>query len=106
MISNPHPKEVFVWIWLTGATEPVVAGRLHKSGRQYIFNYGRSYLDLKYAIPIYLPELPLVAGAHYPIDPLTMASALRDGSPDAWGRRVIINLLTGLKGGGRCQGRF
>ena len=27
-----------------------------------------------------------------------MANCLRDGAPDAWGRRVIINRLTGLKG--------
>jgi serine/threonine-protein kinase HipA len=27
-----------------------------------------------------------------------MPSAIRDGSPDAWGRRVIINRLTGLAG--------
>ena len=27
-----------------------------------------------------------------------MAGCLRDGAPDAWGRRVIINRLTGLKG--------
>ena len=98
MTSNPHPNEVFVWIWLAGATDPVVAGRLHKSDGRYIFNYGRSYLDLKNAIPIYEPELPLEAGAVYPIDDLIMASSLRDASPDAWGRRVIINLLTGLKG--------
>ena len=98
MTSNPHPKEIFVWIWLADATIPVVAGRLHKSDGQYVFNYGQSYLKLKDAIPIYEPELPLEAGAHYPIYPLTMASSLRDAAPDAWGRRVIINLLTGLKG--------
>lgn len=28
MTSNPHKKEAFVWIWLPGETQPVVAGKL------------------------------------------------------------------------------
>lgn len=91
------PKECFVWIWLPNATEPVVVGRLSREGQTYVFNYGRSYLDLAEAIPIYLPELPLRRGAISPIAPLDLAGALRDGAPDAWGRRVIINRMTGLK---------
>lgn len=92
------PGEAFVWIWLPGRAEPVVAGRIARSGPTYDFNYGQSYLRLKGAIPIYLPELPLRGGAISPEAPLTMAGCLRDGVPDAWGRRVIINRLTGLKG--------
>lgn len=90
--------EVFVWIWLPGAVEPVVAGRIALNGAAYVFNYGRSYLDRADAIPIYLPELPLGRGEIEPTAPLDMASCLRDGAPDAWGRRVIINRLTGLGG--------
>lgn len=90
--------EAFVWIWLPGALEPVVAGRIASQGRIYVFNYGRSYLERDAAIPIYSPELPLQRGAFTPKAPLDMASCLRDGSPDAWGRRVIINRLTGLGG--------
>ncbi|HEV7159038.1 MAG TPA: type II toxin-antitoxin system HipA family toxin [Caulobacteraceae bacterium] len=92
------PGEAFVWIWLPGATQPVVAGRLARSGPAYVFNYGQSYLALKGAIPIYAPELPLRRGVITPAPPLAMAGCLRDGAPDAWGRRVIINRLTGLKG--------
>lgn len=92
------PMEAYVWIWLPGRTEPVVAGRLARDGSGHVFNYGRSYLDRPDAIPIYLPELPLRRGAIRPAPPLEMAGALRDGAPDAWGRRVIINRLTGLKG--------
>lgn len=94
------PREAYVWIWLPGAHEPVVAGRLVRDGDTHVFNYGRSYLERAEAIPIYLPELPLVRGALVPQAPLDMAGALRDGAPDAWGRRVIINRLTGLKGAG------
>jgi serine/threonine-protein kinase HipA len=96
--ANRAPTEAYVWIWLPSATEPVVSGRLERQGQTYVFNYGQSYLDRADAVPIYLPELPLRRGAILPDPPGDMASALRDGAPDAWGRRVIINRLTGLKG--------
>lgn len=90
-------KEAYVWIWLPGETEPVVAGRITQNGDRYAFNYGASYLDRKNAIPIYQPELPLRRGLIEPAAGLSMASCIRDGSPDAWGRRVIINRLVGAK---------
>ena len=95
--STP-PREAFVWIWLPGATEPVVAGRIRAEGSRYIFNYGRSYLSRADAIAIHLPELPLKPGVMEPEPPLEVANALRDASPDAWGRRVIVNRLTGARG--------
>jgi serine/threonine-protein kinase HipA len=88
----------FVWIWLPEATAPVVAGRIDRDGDTYGFTYGRSYLARPEAIPIYLPELPLQRGIIAPEAPLKMANCLRDAAPDAWGRRVIINRLTGLRG--------
>lgn len=91
-------NELYVWVWLPGAVEPVVAGRLYRpSGRPgYLyFNYGASYLGRPDAIPLYDPELPLRKGAIAPEDDLKMPSCLRDGSPDAWGRRVIIHRLVG-----------
>ncbi|HAQ00227.1 type II toxin-antitoxin system HipA family toxin [Rhodospirillum rubrum] len=94
------PREAYVWLWLPGHHEPVVAGRLVRDGDMHVFNYGRSYLERGDARPIYLPELPLVRGALLPQAPLDMAGALRDAAPDAWGRRVIINRLMGLKGVG------
>jgi serine/threonine-protein kinase HipA len=96
MISEP--REVFVWTWLPGEVEPVVAGRIVAEGTRYDFAYGRSYLSRKNAIPLYLPELPLQTGLQAPFGPLDMANCLRDGLPDRWGRRVIINRLTGRKG--------
>jgi serine/threonine-protein kinase HipA len=91
--------EAFVWVWLPGAVDPVVAGRLARSGDTLIFNYGRSYLDRTDAIPLYLPELPLRAGAIPPIPGLAIAGCLRDAAPDAWGRRVILNRMFGGAGG-------
>jgi serine/threonine-protein kinase HipA len=92
------PTETYVWIWLPGTSEPVVAGRIAKEGALYQFNYGRSYLERENAIPIHAAELPLNQGVITPQTGLTMAGCLRDGSPDAWGRRVLINKLFGQKG--------
>jgi serine/threonine-protein kinase HipA len=94
----PHPRDAFVWIWLPGATEPVVAGRLVQDGARLQFVYGRSYRARVDAIPLYLPELPIRPEPIAPIGTLTIASAIRDGAPDAWGRRVILNKTFGAKG--------
>ncbi|ARP67208.1 MULTISPECIES: type II toxin-antitoxin system HipA family toxin [Mesorhizobium] len=98
MTSENAPREAFVWIWLPQATEPVVAGLLTRDGDKLLFNYGRSYLAREDAIAIYDPELPLKAGG-LPLSPgLSMPNSIRDAAPDAWGRRVIINLILGKKG--------
>jgi serine/threonine-protein kinase HipA len=91
--------DAFVWIWLPESAAPVVAGRITQDADRIVFNYGASYLDRKDAIPIYEPELPLRRGIIEPAAGLSMASCIRDGSPDAWGRRVIINRLVGAKAG-------
>ncbi|MEY9772953.1 type II toxin-antitoxin system HipA family toxin [Sinorhizobium fredii] len=97
MTSRADPTEAFVWMWLPDATEPVVAGRLDQDGERLLFTYGASYRRRKNAISIYEPELPVQEGVIAPANDLTMSSCIRDGSPDAWGRRVIINRLTGMK---------
>jgi serine/threonine-protein kinase HipA len=94
MTSEPV-TEAFVWNWLPGESAPVVAGRLMADGDRFTFTYGRSYRERPDAIPLYLPELPLQAGPIVPRPPLLMAGALRDASPDAWGRRVIQNRMFG-----------
>jgi serine/threonine-protein kinase HipA len=91
-------KEAYVWIWLPGAIDPIVAGRLVREGGRLIFNYGQTYLARKDAMAIYVPELPLRRGALVPEPGLMMAGCLRDGAPDAWGRRVILNKTLGLGG--------
>jgi serine/threonine-protein kinase HipA len=96
--ANQLLDQAYVWVWLPGSTDPVIAGLIKKEADRYLFNYGRSYLEHKDAIPLYLPELPLRAGQIEPIEPLKFANALRDGAPDAWGRRVIINRLMGIRG--------
>ncbi|NEH67484.1 type II toxin-antitoxin system HipA family toxin, partial [Rhizobium leguminosarum] len=43
MTSKADATEAFVWMWLPGATEPVVAGRLDQNGERLLFTYGASY---------------------------------------------------------------
>ena len=89
--------EAYVWVWLPNAMQPVVAGLLSRLGQQLVFNYGRSYLARSDAIALYAPELPLQSGSIPLIAGLSMPSCLRDASPDAWGRRVLINRKLGAK---------
>ena len=86
----------FVWTWLPERAEPVVAGALDGDGETITFTYGRSYLDRSDAVPLYLPELPLVTGAQRP-DAGELAGCIADAGPDGWGMRVILNRLIGRK---------
>lgn len=93
-MTTSEPERAFVWIWLPGASDPVIAGRLDAEGRILTFTYGRSYLDREDRVALYLPELPLSPG---PISPLVgeMPGCIADAGPDAWGQRVILNRRTG-----------
>jgi serine/threonine-protein kinase HipA len=99
MTSEQRYAEAYVWSWLPGQTQPVVAGRLAREGSNLLFNYGRSYLARTHAISLYEPELPLRAGVLPLPAGLSMPNSLRDAAPDAWGRRVIINRRLGVKAG-------
>lgn len=90
MTSRQRYKEAYVWAWLPGEVEPVVAGLLSRDGKNLVFNYGKSYRERDNAIPLYTPELPLRAGVLPLPEGLHMPGCLRDGSPDAWGRRVLM----------------
>lgn len=86
MTSRIRASETYVWIWLPGETEPVVAGRLTQDGERLLFTYGASYRRRENTIPLHEPELPLRQGVIEPLPGLSMAGCIRDGSPDAWGR--------------------
>lgn len=92
-----EPKSLFVWIWLPGETEPVVAGRVVRDeGAETIhFGYGRSYRGRSKAFAIFTPDLPLQEGLIDPPNGHVLAPSLRDALPDRWGRRVIVNELLG-----------
>ena len=88
MPSKPTP-DVYVWVWLPGKTDPVVAGVLTTDGATTFFSYGTSYQTRPDAIPLYLPELPIQSGVIPPMDGLLVAGCIADGGPDSWGRRVV-----------------
>jgi len=98
MTSKPSYSEGYVWIWLPGEVDPVVAGKLEQQGAKIVFNYGQSYLKRDNAIPIYEKELPLKPGLQESSGSEPVHGCLRDSAPDAWGRRVILNKLLGSKG--------
>ncbi len=91
MISRTDYSAAYVWVWLPGATEPVVAGKLESHGHQLLFHYGKRYLERADAISIYHAELPLQPGYIVPLKNLELANCIRDAAPDAWGRRVLMN---------------
>lgn len=100
MISSAalSADNAFVWTWLPGTTTPVVAGRLDVTPSGITFVYGRSYLQRQRAIPLSPLELPLISGLHAPSSGHDMHGTIRDGSPDAWGRRVILEQMEGAHG--------
>src|ERR1035437_265384 len=93
-MMTSEPDHACVWIWLPGATDPVVAGRLDVVGEVLSFTYGQSYLAREEAVPLYLPDLPLQRG---PILPRVgeVAGCIADAGPDSWGQRVILNRHAG-----------
>lgn len=100
MTSEAPAANCFVWIWLPDSSEPVVAGRLVRQvpSDRFAFIYGKSYLANPQAIAVNSFELPLGTEVIDPPEGMKLASGLRDASPDAWGRRVIINRLYGKAG--------
>lgn len=92
-------QRAFVWVWLPGATDPIVAGVVAPNGdileqtQVLVFRYAASYLARPDAISLFTPELPLTGemfdprrpggaaakGAHR--DPLPLAGCLRDAAP-------------------------
>lgn len=105
-ISNQAYMHAYVWVWLPGALQPVVAGKLSLERGNLLFNYGKSYLERVNAIPLYDTELPLKAGELPLLAGLNMPGCLRDAAPDAWGRRVIINRKFALKGQGAIHAQL
>lgn len=94
MNSRKSENECFVYITLPGETEFVTAGKFVlttnargiPSGR---FVYGQSYLARGDAVPIDPIELKLDTKTYETTLMKGVFGALRDASPDYWGRRVI-----------------
>ena len=97
MTSSPS-DECFVYITLPGQTEPVTAGRFaltvdHRGVPEGRFVYGRSYLERANALALDPIELKLSTRSYATAALGGVFGALRDASPDYWGRRVIQHHL-------------
>jgi serine/threonine-protein kinase HipA len=44
-MTSKKTGQAYVWVWLPGETEPIVAGKLEAENGLIHFNYGKSYLD-------------------------------------------------------------
>jgi serine/threonine-protein kinase HipA len=93
-MTSETPGECFVYITLPGETEPVTAGRYALgSDRRGLawgrFVYGRSYLQRRDAVPLDPVQLKLATRTYETNNLKGVFGALRDASPDYWGRRVI-----------------
>jgi serine/threonine-protein kinase HipA len=84
-------EEAFLWLYLPGETEPVVCGVVAFNGYEHVFRYARSYLDRENAIALAPPGRPLgeLTDDETVLD-AELNSAIRDASPDAWGRNVML----------------
>ncbi len=95
MTFKPGHTEAYVWIWLPGAAEPVVCGKVAAQGAEpnaiHRFVYGRSYRELETAIPLLPHTLPIKTGEQP--SRRGLHGVLRDAAPDAWGRRVLMYKL-------------
>jgi serine/threonine-protein kinase HipA len=98
-------EEAFLWLYLPRATEPVVCGVVAFNGYEHVFRYARSYLERNNAIPLAPPDRPLgkLTDDEYVLD-AELNSAIRDASPDAWGRNVLLREFANAPG--RKQGEL
>ena len=93
-MTSEAPTECFVYITLPGQTEPVTAGRFalttdRRGAPEGRFVYGRSYLERPNAVALDPALLKLSPRTHSTVALGGVFGALRDASPDYWGRRVI-----------------
>ena len=95
MRSSTEKRTAWVHVWLPGRAEPALCGRLRERDRQLLFSYAPGYLGLTGAIALDPVELPLGRGRSTPPGG-ELHSALRDASPDAWGRRVQLARIGGV----------
>lgn len=90
-----EPQTTFVFVRLPATGEVVVAGRYDLSPDGVgTFVYGKSYLAREGAIALDPVHLPLREVAFRTTLNGGLFGVLRDGAPDAWGRRVIERRIT------------
>jgi serine/threonine-protein kinase HipA len=94
MISKSAPSSCFVYLTLPGKSEAVTAARFELTSTRQgeplgRLVYGKSYLARPEAVPLEPLELALLERTFETTQLKGVFGALRDASPDFWGRRVI-----------------
>ncbi len=89
MTSKPKAKRCFVYITLPGEVEAVTAARFELEGGVGRLIYGKSYLARQNAVEIDPVELKLGTQVFETALLGGVFGALRDASPDYWGRLII-----------------
>ena len=91
------PRECFVYIQLPETFETITAGRYQLEPQDGVpvgrFVYGRSYRENASAVPLDPFDLPIVPRTYETAKMRGIFGALRDASPDSWGRGVIEKQL-------------
>lgn len=92
-MTTSEPAGCFVFIQLPGTLQVVTCGRyvLEKGVGRFV--YGRRYLEHPAAVALSPFDLPLRPGTFETARLGGIFGALRDASPDAWGRRIIERQL-------------
>jgi len=86
----------YVWVWLPGATEPVVVGAITQTAIELHFNYAKSYLSRSDAVMLQPDDLPLQPGIQRPPTGMDAHGVIRDAAPDSWGMQVLLRRLVGV----------
>jgi len=96
----PNSDRVYVYLQLPGTLEVVTAGYFEQTERTGVpvgvFVYNPTYLEREDAVPLDPFELPLRPGRFETVKLKGIFGALRDASPDAWGRRIIERHLNNI----------
>lgn len=92
--TRSNSQECFVYIQLPNTQETVTAGRYQLEFLDGIpvgrFVYGRSYRENASAVPLDPFDLPIVPRTFETAKMRGIFGALRDASPDSWGRSIVL----------------
>ncbi len=93
-MTSDAAGECYVYMTLPGETSAVTAGRFalavdRRGVPEGRFVYGRSYLQRRNAVELDPVELRLTQRTYSTVAMRGVFGALRDASPDYWGRRLI-----------------
>lgn len=88
-MPTSEPRQCYVYLQLPNSLEVVTCGLFVQQGETGRFVYGKSYLANPQAVELDKLELPLKSGTFETSKEGGIFGALRDASPDSWGRRVI-----------------